>query len=102
MRDRSFLDWLRDQPCCVSGVDYPDGQRQPAHVFKSINGGGIALKSKDQAAVPLSFEEHHKQSNMSELQYWRDAVMRDNVLLKRMVSALGQQYYQQYLQEKKR
>lgn len=97
--DRKFLDWLRTQPCAVTGQDWPEGGREPAHVFKSLFGGGTSRKSL--RAVPLAPEEHRRQSGMSEIEYWRQAVNRDPILLKRMVGALGEHYQNLYIVERK-
>lgn len=87
VRNRDFLDWLRDQPCAVSGSVYPDGGREPAHTFKTTGGGGIGLKSTDKYALPLSHAEHQKQSRMSEVQYWRNILIGRPVLRDKMLMA---------------
>ena len=88
IRDRKYLDWLRSQPCCITGVE---GQTEPAHTFKSIGGGGMGLKSSDSRALPIHFELHRLQHSMSEAQFWREALMRDTVLLKQMVLLVKRQ-----------
>jgi hypothetical protein len=76
-RDRKFLDWLRTQPCCVTRIDWKPSD--PAHVFKTFFGGGVAIKSTK--AVPLCHDEHLRQSNMPEVTYWRNALKKQATLL---------------------
>ncbi len=84
IRDRKYLDWLREQPCAVSGQDPPcDG----AHTFKGTGGGGIGLKSSDAYALPLSPAEHRKQSGMSEIAYWREVLVNRPLLRGDMVAS---------------
>ena len=87
VRNRNYLDWLREQPCVVSGSIYPDGGREPAHTFKSTGGGGMALKSTDKYALPLSNAEHSKQGGMSEVQYWRNVLINKPLLRDKMITA---------------
>lgn len=85
IRSRNFLDWLREQPCVVSGSVYPDGGREPAHTFKSTGGGGMAFKSTDKYALPLSNAEHSKQGGMSELEYWREVLLNRPLIRDKMI-----------------
>ncbi len=87
VRNRKYLDWLREQPCAVSGSVHPDGGREPAHTFKGTGGGGMALKSTDKYALPLSNAEHQKQSGMSEVMYWRNILIGRPVLRDKMITA---------------
>lgn len=87
VRSRDFLDWIRNEPCVVTGSVYPEGGREPAHTFKSTGGGGTALKSTDKFALPLSNAEHQKQGGMSEVQYWRNVLVNKPILRDRMITA---------------
>lgn len=80
--DRKFLDWLRNQPCAVTGWNFKPCD--PCHIFKSFFGGGMGLKSSK--AVPLFHEEHVKQHGMPEISYWRQSVMESPMLLMRLRS----------------
>lgn len=99
MRDRKYLDWLREQPCAVTGAEYPDGGREPAHTFKGTGGGGTALKSMDKYALPLSNAEHSKQSGMSEMKYWRDVLINKPVLRDRMIVCYSVIHYERRLND---
>lgn len=81
VRKRNYLDWLRAQDCPVSG----DTPCEPAHTFKSTGGGGMAYKSSDKFALPLSNPEHRKQSGMPEIKYWRDVLIHKAVLRRQMI-----------------
>ena len=83
VRNRKYLDWLREQPCAVSGQWAPS---DPCHTFKGTGGGGIGLKSTDKYALPLSHAEHVKQSLMPEMKYWRDILIGRPVLRDRMIT----------------
>ena len=91
-RDRKFLDWLRDQPCAVTGWDFKPCD--PAHIFKTFFGGGVALKSTK--AVPLFHEEHVKQHGMPEIQYWRQAVVGNPLLLMRLRALFRDNNHEEY------
>ncbi len=83
VRNRKYLDWLREQPCAVTGYS---GPCDPAHTFKSTGGGGIGLKSTDKFALPLSPPQHRIQSEMPEMKYWRDALINSPLLRNRMIT----------------
>lgn len=54
--------------CCVSVEKY---QIQAAHI-RTGTGGGMGLKPCDSWCIPLSVDEHHKQHQIGERQYWGD------------------------------
>ncbi len=83
VRNRKYLDWLREQPCAVSGQWAPS---DPCHTFKGTGGGGIGLKSTDKYALPLSHAEHAKQSLMSEIKYWREVLINKPLLRSMAIS----------------
>lgn len=51
LKDRKYLDWLREQPCALSGRT---NQNDPAH----IGTGGMGLKTHDFETLPLDHELH--------------------------------------------
>ncbi len=51
-RCRKYLDWVKEQPSCVSGLPADD-----AHHIKGHGLGGT-VKAPDWAAIPLTREEH--------------------------------------------
>jgi len=57
--DRRYLDWLRLQPCIVTGDVGPEPICEPAHV-RWLTGGGTGLKPSDIYCAPLRWDLHHK------------------------------------------
>ncbi len=92
IRDRGYLDWLRDQPCAATNRFPPS---DPAHVRSGSN-GGTGMKPSDDNALPLSHNEHAEQHRIGEIAYWRDRIMKDDWLLMRCVRALAHEYYNEY------
>ena len=62
VRDRKYLDHLRDEPCIVTGR--AEGC-EPAHL-RLLGSGGTGMKPSDARAVPLHYELHRQQSKFGE------------------------------------
>lgn len=64
LEDEAFLEWVREQPSCISGAySYlgEDGPRNPAcHVLRVKYGAGKGKKPL-MSALPLTTEEHADQ-----------------------------------------
>lgn len=69
IRDRKYLDWLREQPCVVTG----SGECEPAHLRWGTD-GGMSSKPSDCYAFPLHFSLHRKQHSMPEPEFWLEVV----------------------------
>jgi hypothetical protein len=55
LRDRAYLDWLRTQPCILTGLHATDRNAvDPCH----IGTAGKGLKSPDNEALPISHLLH--------------------------------------------
>lgn len=65
LRDRAYLDHLREQPCIVTGLS----QTEPAHL-RLLGSGGMGSKPSDARAVPLYWELHREQNNAAEIKTW--------------------------------
>ena len=63
--DRKYLDYLRTQPCIVTGRS----ETEPAHL-RLNNMGGMGIKPPDWCALPLNWRLHREQSNAGELRSW--------------------------------
>lgn len=96
VRNRKYLDWLREQACAVSGQWAPS---DPSHTFKGTGGGGMGLKSSDKYALPLSHAEHAKQSLMSEMKYWRDVLVNKPLLRNQMIICHNVIHYERRLSD---
>ena len=70
-KEASYLDFIRSLPCCVTGKHGVEA----AHVsFPNTRfgayGRGKGTKVPDRWSLPLSPEEHRKQHDMNEEDYW--------------------------------
>ena len=71
-RDEKYLDYIRQQPCCICG---DNTTVEAAHLrVGSINDGkpytGMAEKSSDKWALPLCGKHHREQHSMNEQYFW--------------------------------
>lgn len=65
IRDRKYLDWVREQPCIVTGASPCD----PAHIRWGL-GGGMGLKPDDSRVLPLVHQLHQEQHQIGEVRFW--------------------------------
>lgn len=65
LRDRAYLDHLRERPCIVTGLS----GCEPAHL-RLLGSGGMGMKPSDARAVPLYWELHRQQNNTAEIRTW--------------------------------
>lgn len=65
IRSRKYLDYLRDQPCIITGLR----DVEPAHL-RLLGSGGTGVKPSDNRALPLYWELHRRQSVEGELPVW--------------------------------
>lgn len=89
IRDRRYLDWLRTQPCIVSGVCGPSVD--PAHI--STMGKGI--KSSDDECLPLLNSHHKWAHDHGEMTFWRTQA--PDWLLRAALKAYARELYQKWL-----
>lgn len=71
VKDKPYLDWIRDLPCIVTGRLNVEA----AHIsFLAPEygklGRGKGAKESDRWAIPLCAEEHRLQHTMNEQDYW--------------------------------
>lgn len=71
VKDKPYLDWIRDLPCIVTGRL----NVQAAHISYLAPqhgklGRGKGAKESDRWAIPLCAEEHRIQHTMNEQAYW--------------------------------
>ena len=67
IRDEGYLDWIRQQPCCICGDDV---FVEAAHLRVSSinigkNGTGMGEKPSDKWALPLCGKHHREQHTMN-------------------------------------
>lgn len=69
LRDRKYLDWLRDQPCIVTGLrGTEENAVDPAHVGTL----GKGIKSPDNEALPLCHSLHALAHQRGEISMFRE------------------------------
>ena len=98
-RDRKYLDWLRDQPCFVTGMTTNDNHGvDPAHT--GISGRG--LKAPDNHTLPLAHSLHLEGNNGGVTRMWCRVFMENPAILNDLLSFYAENhYYKQYLEEMK-
>jgi hypothetical protein len=68
-----YLKWIRQLPCVVTGkVGVEAAHLSTGDRFYGHAGRGMSRKASDRWALPLCPEEHRKQHDGNELDYWRD------------------------------
>lgn len=74
IRDEKYLNYIRQQPCCIPGCN-DNVSVEAAHLrVGSINDGkdptGMGQKSSDRWALPLCGRHHREQHASGELAWW--------------------------------
>lgn len=68
LRDRAYLDWLRTQPCILTGFRATEYEGvDPAH----IGTAGKGLKSPDNEALPIRHSLHREAHQSGEISVLR-------------------------------
>ncbi len=89
LRDRHYLDWVRTQPCIVTGHRGIDVD--PAHIGTL----GKGVKSPDDEVLPLSNALHREAHQTGEMSWLRANL--PNGVLRLALRAYAREMYQQYL-----
>lgn len=94
LRDRQYLDWLREQPCIISGRrGTADETVDPAHIGTL----GKGIKSPDNEALPLLHRYHALGHSIGEMTMWRENMPPS--LLREMLRLYARNYYKQWVIE---
>lgn len=96
-RNRKYLDWLREQPCIVTGrMGHPEVETvDPAH-FRWGTNGGTSMKPSDYFANPLIHSQHVLQGNIGEEEFWFKVIDKDPSILRDFIKdALKWRYFEQ-------
>jgi hypothetical protein len=91
VRDREYLDWLRTQPCIITGRRGDD--IDPAHIGTL----GKGIKSSDDEAVSLSNEYHRMAHDKGEMSVFRAFLPKD--VLRDALRAYARERYMKWKQE---
>ncbi|MEE8114519.1 MAG: hypothetical protein V3T23_09190 [Nitrososphaerales archaeon] len=91
LRDRKYLDSVRDMDCIVTGRSGSDYETvDPAH----IGTAGKGFKSADNHVLPLIHSEHLKQ-HAGEHQYWLNVFAKDKYLLTWFLKSGAEKLYRE-------
>lgn len=91
LRDRPYLDWLRTQPCLVTGWRATEYEAvDPCHIGQL----GMGVKSPDDEAIPLKHSLHTDMHNRGEMTVLRERA--PDWLLRDAFRALARQMYTGY------
>jgi hypothetical protein len=94
IRDRAYLDWLRMQPCILTGQRGNDSEAvDPAHIGQA----GMGMKAGDDLALPVIHGLHLAMHNEGEI-----AVIRKHApdwLLREAFRAYAREQYRLYKRE---
>lgn len=94
IRDRHYLDWLRTQPCILTGwTATEDSAVDPIHIGTL----GKGIKSSDDEALPVRHEFHVRGHNEGEMSMFRKHA--PDWLLREALRAYARNFYQDYLRQ---
>ena len=94
LRDRKYLDWLRTQPCILTGLHATEADAvDPMH----IGTAGRGIKSPDDEAIPVMHFLHVGAHSMGEMAMFRQHM--PDWLLRECLRAYARQCYQQWKTE---
>ena len=93
-RDRKFLDWLRTQPCFITGMQSHDNEVVvPAHTGNS----GRGIKAPDKHSLPMTQSLHLRSHNEGVLTFWLDVLAKNPVILNELLANYAENvYFKQY------
>lgn len=97
IRDRKYLDWVRQQPCVITGKTGED--IDPSHIRYGVY--AAAMKPCDSLVVPLSNELHQlSHRGNGEVAFWCTYLPENPDLLMRALKAHARENYRSYLEGK--
>lgn len=92
VRDRPYLDWLRTQPCILTGVVTHDSETvEPAH----IGTGGKGFKNSDDCAVSMLHRFHSGGHQHGEVSAFREHL--PDYMLRAALQAYARAQYRYWL-----
>lgn len=95
VRDRDYLDWLRTQPCILTGWRATDDAAvDPMHIGTL----GTGIKSSDDEALPVRHEFHDFGHKWGEMSMFRKQM--PEWLIREALRAYARDLYQRYLKER--
>lgn len=92
VRDRKYLDWLRDQPCILTNWRATEASAVDPMRIGTL---GKGIKSSDDEALPVRHELHVMAHNQGEMTMFRKQA--PDWLLREALRAYAREFYRQYL-----
>jgi hypothetical protein len=95
IRNRKYLDYLRSQPCVLTGLSGSDFDAiDPMH----IGTAGKGIKSDDSEALPVLHSIHQDMHQRGEVTVLLEHLANNKRLLRDMARAYARQEYERWLQ----
>tara|TARA_R100001244_G_scaffold106318_1_gene78881 strand:+ start:4005 stop:4298 length:294 start_codon:yes stop_codon:yes gene_type:complete len=94
IRNRKYLDWVRERPCIVTGSSPCD----PAHI-RFGGGGGMGLKPDDNRVLPLVHQLHQEQHQIGEVRFWLEQANEHPEFLMESLLKAAQLDYRRWLDD---
>jgi hypothetical protein len=97
LRDRKYLDWLRTQPCIITGARKSSAWPLVSQSVDPLHVGtaGKGLKSPDDETLPVSHSLHMEGHQSGEMTMFRKHM--SDSLLRECLRAYAREMYQEYL-----
>ena len=92
-RDPDYIDWIREQPCIMSGYHGEKGEVHPAHIRYGFCG---LEKPPDYHVLPLRHDLHRAQHDKGETSFWLENI--DEHLLMTALKTLAEKMYWEWKQ----
>ena len=96
LRHRAYLDWLREQPCIITGFAGNENEAvDPAHIGQA----GMGAKSSDDEALPVRHSIHQLMHDKGELKIYREQM--PDWLLREALRAYAREFYRNWKDDNK-
>ena len=99
VRDRKYLDHLRNGPCIVTGSSGSSPVCEPAHL-RLLGSGGTGVKPGDDRALPLHHKLHQLEQRLGPRAFWRKMMEDYPDLIWRLLIEVAESRYEKYKQER--
>jgi hypothetical protein len=96
MKDRKYLDWLREQQCFFSGFETTEYEAvDPCHP----EGGGMGMKASDQEACPAQHSLHARQHQIGWPAFLIEQIEENPRMARYLMQCVGHDYFRRYQDE---
>jgi hypothetical protein len=95
VRDRKWLDSLRNGPCIVTLQTGSSPSCEPAHL-RLLGSGGTGSKPSDARALPLHYELHKLEQRLGPRAFWAQMIKDYPDLLWRLLIEVAELRYDKY------